>query len=69
MNNALIKTFFDIAILRFWKVESVWYDLTIIPYVAILFYISRYTYQYFEVYPRRFLESLYFKKGFVRSAK
>ncbi|MGM9506512.1 acyltransferase family protein [Larkinella sp. GY13] len=69
MNNALIKTFFDIIILRFWKVDSAWYDLTIIPYVAILYYISRYTYQYFEVYPRKLLESYYYKKPLTTQVK
>ncbi|WP_461148539.1 acyltransferase family protein [Spirosoma pulveris] len=58
MNNALIKTFFDIIILRLFKVESVLYDLAIIPYVLILFYVSRLTYKYFEVKLRKYLETL-----------
>ncbi len=57
MNNALIKTIFDIIILRFFKVDSPLYDLAIIPYVLILYYVSRFTYKYFEVGLRRYLEA------------
>ena len=49
MNNVLIKTIFDIVILRFWKVDTLWYDLALIPYIVILYFTSKITYELFEV--------------------